>query len=319
MQRDIVNDICDLAKLEKWLIARMPQRPTDDMRQAENGALQAAHVIKRHVELGHGPRVMEHRQEWIELINSHQRPDGSWPYDPQYMRDVRMIGHVTCGLWHMGARPARRIAAVEQLASRPTQLGKWLDERQWTRPWGGAGHDCIGLLQTMFCCGLGSRGVGQAIIDYTRKLRDDRGLMAKGFFDEPGDQQFGATFAFGIIYDFLRVDLPQAPRLVEFILERQLPSGSWSAEFPGGSRNMDAVYLLSRWTRLGSPQRAPAEKALRKLAMYLKKQLATRRGAELAAAKTKIASTLGLLQEVFPSPGQANRIWRFGCDLTLHP
>jgi hypothetical protein len=318
MPGDIVNDICDLGRLEKLIIASMPERPGDELRAADDAAAQAARIIKRHFELGHGPRVMAHRDEWAELINSRQLPDGSWPYNPQYMRDVRMIGHVSAGLWHLGAAPARRIAVVERL-QRPAALKAWLDRREWARPWGGAGHDVIGLLQTMFCVGLGTRGVAQRVIDYTRELRDERGLMARGHFDEPGDQQFGATFAFGVVYDFLRVDFPQAPQLVEFILQRQHRSGSWSRAFPGGSLNMDAVYMLSRWTRNGSPQRPEAENALRKLVRWFVRELARLRGDELTQARIRIASTLGLLQEVFPSASQKNRIWRFGCDLTLHP
>ena len=32
-----------------------------------------------------------------------------------------------------------------------------------------------------------------------------------------------------------------------------------------------------------------------------------------------IATTLLLLQEVFPSETHRNRVWRYGCDMTIHP
>ena len=33
----------------------------------------------------------------------------------------------------------------------------------------------------------------------------------------------------------------------------------------------------------------------------------------------KIATTLLLLQEVFPPETHRNRIWRYSCDMTIHP
>src|SRR5690606_31486780 len=113
--------ITDMARLEKRLIARMPERPTPELLHADDGAAKMANIIKRHVEFGHAPRVLAHRQEWIDAINATQHPDGTWPYNPDYMRDIRMIGHVAAGLWHLGGQPAHRIRLVERL-QRPAAL-----------------------------------------------------------------------------------------------------------------------------------------------------------------------------------------------------
>ena len=200
-------------------------------------------------------------------------------------------------------------------------LTRWLEGLNWGHPWGGAGHDCIGLVQAMANVGLGTRGAAQAVLEFVNvRMRErETGLVARGLFDEPGDQQLGSAFAFGIVFEFLKADFPWAERLAGFILSRQHRSGSWSREFPGGSFNMDAAWMLSRWTRYGSPLRAPAEAALRRLARWLGREVSRRRGAERERALMKIATTVLLLQEVFPSSSHRNRVWRYSCDMTIHP
>ncbi len=82
---------------------------------------------------------------------------------------------------------------------------------------------------------------------------------------------------------------------------------------------MDAAWILSRWTRYGSPLRPDAEAALKRLCRWLKREVAKLKGAEKEAGLMKIATTLLLLQEVFPSESHRNRVWRYSCDMTIHP
>jgi len=312
---DIVNEIYDLARLEALMLRRLPARPPRRATPAER----LAGIVSQHVTIGRKDRVMAHRDEWIDAINATQKRNGEWPYDPDWRREIGVIGQVSAALFQLGGRPKYRIRLVERLR-RPAALNKWLRERNWAHPWGGAGHDVIGLVQTMANLGLPARGIAQRVVEFVEGLRQSgTGLLAEGHFDEPGDQQFGSTFAFGIIYEFLHLPLPDAPALVRFILSRQHRSGSWAKTFPGGSFNMDAVYLLSRWTRYGSPLRPDAETALKRLARYLKREIAKRRGREREDAAMVIAKTLLLLQEVFPSTRHRNRIWRYACDMTIHP
>ena len=319
---DLVNDIYDLTKLEKLIVKRSPARPTKRL-VAKTPAEPLAGMVIRHFNFGLGARVMPHRDEWIDAINSTQRPDGMWPKLPHacpWCDEMSPTGYVTAALWHLGGMPRYRVRPVEKLLKRPA-LVKWLAGRNWDHPWGGAGHECIGLVQTMANLGLGSRGAAQTVLNFVNeRMRDPAtGIIARGHYDEPGDQQFGSSFAFGIIFEFLKVDFPWADDLVEFILSRQHASGSWSTEFPGGSFNMDATWMLSRWTRHGSPRRAKAEAALRRLARWLRREVAARRGDEKEAGLMKVATTLLLLQEVFPSEAHRNRVWRYSCDMTIHP
>ncbi len=315
---DLVNDIYHLGKLEELMLSRMPAYPARALVK-KSTAPALAGIVKDHFMIGHGDRVLAHREAWIDAINETQRPDGTWPYDPQWMREVRVIGLVSGGLFHLGGRPRYRIELLDRFR-RPRSLEKWLRERAWDHPWGGAGHDVIGLIATMTNLGLGTRGMAERVIRFIETQRQQgTGLIAEGHFDQPGDQQFGAAFAFGFLYDFLRVDCPWIDSLVQFILSRQKRSGSWAREFPGGSYNMDAAFMLSRWTRQNSPLRQDALAALRRLARYLKREIAKRHGREKQDAAIRIASTLLLLQETFPSPEHRNRVWRYGCDITLHP
>jgi len=319
---DPVNNIYDLKKLEDLVLKRTPKRPTKRL-VASTPPENLAGMVKRHFTFGAGARVMPHRQEWIDAINSTQRRDGTWPRIPHscpWCGDARVIGRITAALWHLGGMPRYRIKPIERLTRKPALI-RWLEGLNWDHPWGGAGNDCIGLVQAMANLGICTRGTAQTVLNFANeRMRSPRtGLIAKGRFRAAGDQQFGSAFAFGIIFEFLKVDFPWAGRLVEFILSRQLPSGSWSKEFPGGSYNMDAAWMLSRWTRYGSKHRARAEAALLRLARWLKRQVAGRRGAEKERALKKIATTLLLLQEVFPSEAHRNRVWRYGCDMTIHP
>lgn len=321
-RRDIVNDIYDLKKLEAFILKHTPKRPTKRM-IATTQPSSLAGMVTRHFNFGLGARIMPFRQEWIDALNASQLPDGTWPKRPYECSKCGVIsptGYVTGALWHLGGKPKRRIKMVEQLVDRRALI-KWLEARNWEYPWGGAGHECIGLTQTMANIGLGTRGTIQTILNFVNeKMRDPKtGIIAKGHFDKPGDQQFGSSFAFGIIFDFFKVDFPCADKLVKFILSRQHRSGSWSKDFPGGSFNMDAVWMLSRWTRYGSKYRKDVKAALKKLARWLKCELAKCGGEKKVAGLMKIATTLLLLQEVFPSEHHKNRVWRYSCDMTIHP
>lgn len=318
---DPVNDIYDLKKLEDLIATRTPSRPTK--RLAAAPAESIAGVVKRHFTFGLGPRVMPHRREWLDALDSSQRPDGTWPRIPHscpWCGEARVFGRITAAYWHLGARPRRPIKPLERLARRPA-LVRWLEGLNWDHPWGGAGHDCIGLVQAMANIGVCTRGAVQTVLDFVNeRMRAPRtGLIAKGRFVRSGDQRFGSAFAFGIVFEFFKADFPWAERLVKFILSRQHASGSWSKDFPGGSFNMDAAWMLSRWTRYGSKHRGAAEAALRRLARWLKRQVAKLRGSEKEEALMKIATTLLLLQEVFPSAAHRNRVWRYSCDVTIHP
>ncbi len=319
---DIVNDIYDLVKLEKLIEDDLPKRPTRKMIAATPPETLAA-MVCRHFNFGLGSRILPHRDEWTDAINSAQERDGTWPRIPHscsWCGQARVAGRITGALWHLGGKPRYRLAWVERM-SRKASLVKWLDDINWDHPWGGAGHDCIGLCQTMANLGLCTRGTVQTVLNHVNsKMRQlDTGLIAKGHFDEPGDQQFGSTFAFGIVFDFFKADFPWADDLVRFILSRQHRSGTWSKGFPGGSYNMDAAWILSRWTRYGSALRGDAEAALKRLARWLKREVAKLKGAEKKAGLMKIATTLLLLQEVFPSESHRNRVWRYSCDMTIHP
>ncbi len=320
--KDIVNDIYDLKKLEEFVLRHTPKRPTKRM-AAKAHAEDLAGAVRRHFDFGFGARIMPYRQEWIDAMNSTQRPDGNWtkkPYSCTWCSEMSTAGYITGALWHLGGKPRYKIKMAERLLKKRALI-KWLETRHWGHPWGGAGHDCIGLTQVMANTGLGTRGMVQTVLNFVNeKMRDPKtGIIAKGHFDRPGDQQFGSSFAFGIIFAFFKVDFPWADRLVRFILSRQHPSGSWSKIFPGGSFNMDAAWMLSRWTRYGSKYRKDTEAALKKLARWLKRELPKTKGREWVAGLMKIATTLLLLQEVFPSERHKNRVWRYSCDMTIHP
>ena len=319
---DVVGGICDLAGLQRLVEERTPRRPAKKL-VARHGAESLAAMVCRHFNFGLGPRIMPYREEWIDAINSTQRADGSWdvPADScPWCGEARVIGRITAALWHLGGRPRRPVSFVERMARRATLLG-WLRGLNWDHPWGGAGHDCIGLVQAMANVGVCSRGTVQTVLDFVNsQMREaGTGLIARGRFGEAGDQQFGSAFAFGIIFEFFKADFPWAERLVEFVLSRQRRSGSWSREFPGGSFNMDAAWMLSRWTRLGSPLRGEAEKALKRLARWLRREVAKLRGEARAEGLMSIATTLLLLQEVFPSESHRSPVWRYSCDMTIHP
>ncbi|MEX0745274.1 MAG: hypothetical protein WD118_06695 [Phycisphaeraceae bacterium] len=313
---DVVAAIIDPAELEALVLEGLDAPPAeDDDRPAE--AL-AGRVVQAFM-LGQGWRVAEHRAAWLAALDKRQLADGTWPYDPNWRREIRIIGQVSAAYFLLGGRPRHRIALVDELQERQ-RLERWLAARNWASPWGGAGHDVIGLIQTMANLGIGSSGVACQVMDYVERLVDpESGHIAVGYHDEPGDQQFGACFAFGILYAFLHRGFPWADRLLDFLFTRQHASGSWAEQFPGGSFNMDAAWLLSRYTRLLPHRRAEAEAALRRLADYLRGELACRVGDERRKAALAMHKTIGLLAEVFPSPTHGHRIWRFATDVTIHP
>lgn len=313
---DPVSAIIDTGELEALMLQGLDAPPeADDERPAED----LAQLVVRAYTLGQGALIARHRQRWLDALDARQRADGTWPYDPRWRRAIRVVGQVSAAYFLLGARPRHRIALIDELQD-PAALRQWLERRNWDHPWGGAGHDVIGLIQSMANLGVGSAGTACRVMDFVQALAEpDTGHLAAGRFEVAGDQQFGAAFAFGIIYAFMRRPLPWAEPLLDFVLVRQYASGSWAPTFPGGSFNMDAAWLLSRYTRLMPHRREQAEQALRRLARYLAQELEQRQGEARQRAATQMFKTIVLLAEVFPHPQHRHRIWRFATDLTLHP
>jgi len=214
----------------------------------------------------------------------------------------------------LGASFAHPVRELERILASDAALREWLDALDWAWPWGGptgAGHNMICMTYSAADLGL----ISQAQLEIVRATLDAHrdetyGVWSRGHFTRPELKQLGGAFAMGIVYARFRWPLSNPAGVVRLLEEMQLPSGSWMAEWPSRSTDMDAAWLLDRYTRHDAALRTRAVAMLERLARCHVAKL----GDPVEGDKQSLGSSLNLLavlRTVFPDPGDDTPPWRF--------
>lgn len=148
-------------------------------------------------------------------------------------------------------------------------LERWLEGRNWERPWSGAGHDVPGLASAFAVTESAPLSWFHRLFDWLDREQDPRtGMWRRGAFDEPTIDQLGAAFHFYFIYEHFHRPIPRCDAIVDTTLALQLPGGSFNQSFPAGFIDLDGAYTLSRASRVAQDRRDAALVGLRRLAAY---------------------------------------------------
>ncbi len=206
------------------------------------------------------------------------------------------------------ARDLQRILASD------TSLGEWLGALDWSWPWGGpagAGHSLISLTYSAADLGLISQAQLEMIRATMEARRDENfGVWSRGCFSTPELKQIGGAFAMGIVYARFRWPLDRPEGVVRLLEGMQLPSGSWMPEWPSRSTDMDAAWMLDRYTRHDAALRTRALAMLERLASYHVAMLSDPGQCEKQSLGSSI-NLLSVLRTVFPDPGDDTPPWTF--------
>jgi hypothetical protein len=157
--------------------------------------------------------------------------------------------------------------------------------------------------------------ITQAQLELVRRAldagRDDvYGVWHRDHFTKLAAMQLGGAFAMGIVYARFRWPLPRPEGVVRMLEEMQLATGSWSDQWPAGSTDMDAAWLLDRYTRHDAALRAWALPMLARLAEYTIARLSDPADFE-SPSPVSIVNLLSILRAVFPDPRDDAPPWEF--------
>jgi len=120
----------------------------------------------------------------------------------------------------------------------------------------------------------------------------------------------GGAFAQGIVYARFGWPLSRPEGTVRMLEELQLETGSWNVNWPAGSTDMDAAWMLDRYTRHDAELRGRAMPMLERCAKYTLARLADPEDSAKASVGTHV-NLLSVLRTVFPDPSDDLPPWRF--------
>ena len=214
----------------------------------------------------------------------------------------------------LGATFAHPPRPLERILESGKSLDSWLKAIDWAWPWGGptgAGHNMISMTYTADDLGLISQSQLETVRATLEAHRDETyGVWSRGRFTRPELKQIGGAFAMGIVYARFRWPLSNPAGVVRLLEEMQLPGGSWTTEWPSRSTDMDAVWLIDRYTRRDAALRPRALALLERAARYhVAKLLDPVEGPKQALGSS--LNLLAVLRGVFPDPDDDTPPWRF--------
>ena len=258
--------------------------------------------------------VTPHRELLVAALQHDQDPDtGMWKHEEWHVPLVPVLQRVTA-LAVVGAKPLGPVRELERILADDDTLRAWVEGLDWSHPWGGAtgaGHSLIGL--TFSADDLGR--ITQAQLEIIRGIveagRDDvYGAWHRDYLKTPEMLHLGGAFAQGIVYARFGWPLDRPEGVVKMLEELQRDTGSWNVRWPAGSTDMDAAWMLDRYTRHDAVLRARAMPMLERCADYTLARLADPDDAAKASVGTHV-NLLAVLRTLFPDPADDLPPWRF--------
>ena len=259
-------------------------------------------------------RVPPHRDRLIEALRADQDPDtGMWTHEEWHVPLVPVLQRVPM-LHLLGAPPLHPVRELERILSSDEALRDWVESLDWSHPWGGptgAGHNLISFTYSADDLGLISQAQLEIIRQVVEAGRDDvYGVWHRDHLKTPEMMHLGGAFATGIVYARFGWPLDRPEGTVKLLEEIQLPTGSWNENWPAGSADMDAAWLLDRYTRHNAGLRKRAMPMLERCAEYTVKRLTDPDDFAKAAIDTHL-NLLSILRNLFPNPNDDLPPWRF--------
>ena len=258
--------------------------------------------------------VLPHRDALVEALQRDQDPDtGMWTHEDWHVPFVPVLQRVTA-LHVLDARPVHPVRELERILSSDDALRDWVEGLNWSHPWGGAtgaGHSLIAFTYSADDLGL----ITQAQLGIIRSIvetgRDDvYGAWHRDHLKTPEMLHLGGAFAQGIVYARFGWPLDRVEGTVKMLEELQLDTGSWNAKWPAGSADMDAAWMLDRYTRHDAALRRRATAMLERCADYTLARLTDPEDSAKASVGTHV-NLLSVLRALFPDPNDDLPPWKF--------
>jgi len=259
-------------------------------------------------------RALPHRDRLLAALRADQDPEtGMWVHEEWHVPFVPVLQRVTM-LYLLGERPTHPVPEIERILASDETLRAWVEGLNWSHPWGGAtgaGHSLIGFTYSADDLGL----ITQAQLEIIRRVveagRDDvYGAWHRDHLKTPEMLHLGGAFAQGIVYARFGWPLERVEGTVRMLEELQRDTGSWNENWPAGSTDMDAAWLLDRYTRHDAALRARAMPMLERCADYTVKRLTDPDDFAKASLGTHL-NLLSVLRTIFPDPNDDLPPWEF--------
>jgi len=298
------------AKITRRVHADVSDRFAQGLARLEAGKTEgSAGLVGQAKLLGKMHLLMPHREAIVAGLQARQDGEtGLIVGGSEYECWPKVLSGVTSTLRVLGARLAKVPDKLAALTDERALLD-WLESRNWDHPWGGptgAGHMVGGVLFALSDFALLTQRLMTVIFDYLDSLRDEVcGVWAKGHFDpaSPGPAQLGGAFYFGLMYDRFKrpLDRPEGACRMLIKMQDQAGVGTFCIDkrinWPYGSTDHDALWVLSRYSRLSAELREEVMPAIERYARYFVQQMSDER---TYISSYPVDSILPILRAVFP-------------------
>ena len=300
-----------LRRLHDTALTRIERALTEDVDGDTEKAVAAVGLAQK---LGRLDLVIPHREKLILTLQKDQDPDtGLWPHEEWHVPLVPVLLRATT-LRVLGARLTHPVRELERILSSDDTVRAWVETLDWSHPWGGptgAGHNLICVTYSADDLGL----ITQAHLEIIRQVveggRDDTyGVWHRDHLKTPEMMHLGGACAQGLVYARFGWPLDRPEGTVKMLEEIQLPTGSWNENWPAGCSDMDAVWLLERYTLHDAALRRRAMPMIERCAEYTIRRLTDPDDFEKARLWTHL-NLLSILRAVFPNPKDDVPPWKF--------
>ena len=196
------------------------------------------------------------REEWINYINSYQQPeDGSYT-DRFNHRKLHANGMTIGALGVLNGRQKYPVKLYNEFNTREKVI-PWLEQINWSRQWG-ASHNFWGGIH---CYSLSKRCDQDwlaAVFEWLNTNVDpDTGWWRKRVAHSDRHQPLGGSVHILPIYQHQDKIFPYPEKVIDSVLDLQLPNGRWLARKKDQDHVMhylelDALYALKYMSELAS-------------------------------------------------------------------
>ncbi len=309
------------AQITRKVHAGLTERFETQLRKLREGKpVDVTDVVELSRMLKQQHELFSHREALVRMIHDEQDPEtGLIKNRPEWLCWPAALAVRTSDLRALGATLKYPVPKLEAFTDTDA-LMEWVRGRNWDHPWGGptgAGHMVAGALFAMSDLGILKQGALDRVFDCLDRLRDDTwGVWAKGHFDESNPQwpQLGGAFYFGMIYDRFRRSLPRPEGACRMLIEMQNRTGNGSfctqesRSWPFASTDHDALYVLTRYSRLSAELRREVMPAVERYARYFVEQMTE---PETFLIDYPIPKILAILRPMLPDPDDDVPHWDY--------
>lgn len=182
------------------------------------------------------------RAEWIGFINSFvatgNPPDGSYT-DRMGQSLLHANGMVIGALGVLGGQMPHPVSLYEAF-DRPEKVGPWLDSLDWNHAWPQS-HAFWGGIHCFSMSGCASDEWLAAVFEWLDANMDQSGWWRAGTPHADGNQGLGGAAHLFPLYEHHNRRFPEPERMIDSVLEMQLPDGSWL----GVTYRQDPVHVMN--------------------------------------------------------------------------